>query len=70
MNDLGIDEDDKYAKLQTESIELFKQALPFFEQGHGINATDRNTIIALKEIYAKMGDFDKSKAMKLLLGDE
>lgn len=70
MNELGLDEQTEYDKLQLESIELFKQALPFFEKGHGINATDRNTIIALKEIYAKMGDFDKSNEMKTLLNEE
>jgi len=70
MNELGLDEEAEYNKLQVESNDLFKEALPFFEQGHGINATDRNTIIALKEIYAKLGDFEKSKAMKALLEDE
>lgn len=70
MNELGLDEQTEYDKLQVESVELFKEALPFFEKGHGINATDRNTIIALKEIYAKIGDFEKSKAMKALLADD
>jgi len=70
MNDLGLDEQAEYDKFQMKSVELFKEALPFFETGHSINTNDRNTIIALKEIYAKTGDFDKSKAMKALLADE
>jgi len=70
MNELGLDEQTEYDKFQVQSVDLFKQALPFFEKGHGINATDRNTIIALKEIYAKIGDFDKSNAMKELLADD
>jgi len=70
MNELGLDEQTEYDKYQVQSVDLFKQALPFFEKGHGINATDRNTIIALKEIYAKIGDFDKSNAMKELLADD
>jgi len=70
MNELGLDEQDAYDKYQVESVELFKTALPFFEKGHNINKTDRNTLIALKEIYAKTGDFENSNAMKALLETE
>jgi len=51
----------------TMNMDLFKQSLPFLEKAHSINKTDINTLNALKEIYAKTGDFEKSNAMKELL---
>jgi len=69
MADLSLDEEAKYSQLQNDSKALFAQALPYFEKAHSTNATDRNTLIALKEIYAKTGNFDKSNEMKKLLGN-
>lgn len=47
------------------SYELqFKAALPYLEQALVIDPKDRNTMISLKEIYAKVGDFQKSNEMK------
>jgi len=47
--------------------ELFGKAMPFFEKSYSQNPTDRNTIIALKEIYARTGNLDKSQEMKKAL---
>jgi tetratricopeptide (TPR) repeat protein len=54
----------KYEAAKEEMVELFKQAQPFFEKSHMLNGSNRNAIIALKEIYARLGDFDKSTEMK------
>lgn len=67
MQELSIDANDEYDRLNKQSGDLFKQSLPFLEKAHSINKTDINTLNALKEIYAKTGDFDKSNAMKELL---
>ena len=39
---------------------LFSQALPYFLKADSIDGTDRNTIIALKEIFARQDNFEKS----------
>lgn len=70
MQDLSLDANDEYDRLNKESGDLFKKSLPFLEKAHSINKTDINTLNALKEIYAKTGDFDKSNAMKELLNKE
>lgn len=67
MQELSIDANDEYDRLNKQSGDLFKQSLPFLEKAHSINKTDINTLNALKEIYAKTGDFEKSNAMKELL---
>jgi len=70
MQELSLDANDVYDRLNKESGDLFKQSLPFLEKAHSINKTDINTLNALKEIYAKTGDFDKSNAMKELLNQK
>ncbi len=39
----------------------FDKALPFFQRAESMNANDLNTLNALKEIYARNEDFEKSK---------
>lgn len=68
MADLGLDEQAEYDRMDAESKNLFKEALPFFEKALESSPKDQNTMIALKEIYAKTGDFENSKKMKELLG--
>jgi len=43
---------------------LFNSALPFFLKAEGLNGSDGNTIIALKEIYARLNDLTKSAEYK------
>jgi tetratricopeptide (TPR) repeat protein len=54
----------KYKELQAEINEVFKQALPYFLKADTINNKDMNTLIALKEIYARLNDLDKSNTYK------
>ena len=54
----------KYDSTKLEMDELFEKALPFFKQAEGINDKDPNTIIALKEIYARLNDLEMSEAYK------
>jgi tetratricopeptide (TPR) repeat protein len=54
----------KYEAAKEEMNKLFEQALPFFEKAEKIEPNDKNTLIALKEIYARQNDFEKSNAYK------
>jgi len=54
----------KYDATKIEMDELFGKALPFFTKAEGMNAKDGNTLIALKEIYARLNDIEKSNEYK------
>ncbi len=54
----------KYETKKAEVFELFDKALPHFLKADGLNPKDRNTLIALKEIYAKKDDLPKSTEYK------
>lgn len=58
-NDFSAAGTKKYDALKGEMDGLFGQALPFFEKAEGINSKDLNTLIALKEIYARQNKMDK-----------
>lgn len=66
MNELGNSKEDqvKYDEMNAELTQLFDDALPYFERAEKIDPDDRNTIIALKEIYARKGDYEKSGEYK------
>ncbi|MFK8055548.1 MAG: tetratricopeptide repeat protein [Saprospiraceae bacterium] len=63
MNGLGTSkaEQSQYDALNAEIKVLFDKALPYFEQAIALDGSDRNTLIALKEIYARKNDYAKSK---------
>ena len=64
MGDLPIGEAKKYDMLKAESEELFNVALPYFKKAENLNANDVNTLIALKEIFARTNDFETSGEFK------
>ena len=57
----------KYNEKKAEMELYFDKALPFFERAEKVDPKDKNTLIALKEIYAKKSQFDKSNAYKTKL---
>jgi tetratricopeptide (TPR) repeat protein len=63
-DDLSKEAMKKYAALKAESFELFNQALPSFKKAESLNPDDINTLIALKEIYARIDDLEKSNEFK------
>ncbi len=63
-NDYSKEGTAKYEKLKVEVEELFDTALPYFKQVEKIDPSDRNTLIALKEIFARKNDFETSSAFK------
>lgn len=54
----------KYNDLKKEMDDLFNVAKPYFLSAEGINPADGNTLIALKEIYARNNELEKSKEYK------
>ncbi len=64
MGDLPISEAKKYDMLKAESEGLFNTALPYFKKAENLNANDINTLIALKEIFARTNDFETSGEFK------
>jgi len=61
---LSYSQQSKYNKLKNQQDELFTKALPYLEKAYNLNDKDLGTLIALKEIYAKTGNYTKSKEMK------
>jgi Flp pilus assembly protein TadD len=58
---LSIKQQKEYDAAVASATSLMEQALPFFQKAESMNANDMNTLIALKEIYARMNEFEKSK---------
>jgi tetratricopeptide (TPR) repeat protein len=54
----------KYQEKQKEMTAQFDKALPHFEKAEQLNPNDTNTLLALREIYARKGDFDRSNSYK------
>jgi tetratricopeptide (TPR) repeat protein len=63
---LGTSKEDlkKFDVLKKEVFEEFEKALPYFKRCEQLNPADVNTLIALKEIFAKKDDFETSKVFK------
>jgi tetratricopeptide (TPR) repeat protein len=63
-NDYTKEGSKKYEAKKAEMIAYFDKALPYFEKSEKLDPNDVNTLVALKEIYAKKGDFEKSNKYK------
>lgn len=66
-NDFSADGMKKYDAKKVEMDKIFEQALPFFKEAEALKPNDVNTIIALKEIYARMNKLDKADEYKAKL---
>ena len=54
----------KFEEKQKEVNEVFRESLPYFLKADQLNNEDRNTLIALKEIYARLNELEKSNQYK------
>lgn len=63
-NDLSKEGQRKYDVLKKEVDAEFDHALPYFQKAEAINPNDQNTLIALKEIFARKEDFATSNEFK------
>lgn len=50
-----------YEKEKTKADDLFKSALPWLEKAKELNPNDRNNLIMLRTIYARLSMNDKWK---------
>ena len=57
----------KYDAAEKLMVAEFDKALPYFKKAESINPNDQNTLIALKEIYAKKNDMKMSGEFKARL---
>ncbi len=55
---------EKYNQKKEQIEELFATALPYFKKVERLDPSDRNTLIALKEIFARKNDFEVSNEFK------
>lgn len=53
-----------YQNIKEKSDKLFQKALPYFQNAESTNPNDPNTLIALSEIYARLGDYEKVIELK------
>lgn len=54
----------KYDAMREQVMEEFDNALPYFKKAEMLDPNDLNTLIALKEIYAKKDDLEMSNIFK------
>lgn len=63
-NDYSAAGNKKYEAKQIQMNETFSKALPLFLQAEALNPVDYNTLIALKEIYARQDKLDLATEYK------
>lgn len=64
MNKLDLNAQKQYDALKIERDILFKKSLPYLEKAHNLDPKDMDTMIALKELYARLNYTDKLDAIK------
>lgn len=64
MNDLPLNAVKEMKEKEKLFNQYFDDALPYFQKAEQLQPNDRNTLIALKEIYARKSNFDMSKIFK------
>ncbi|HZI52660.1 MAG TPA: tetratricopeptide repeat protein [Chitinophagaceae bacterium] len=55
---------DEYNKAKKQFDAKFKEAQPYLEKAHELNPKDTNTMISLKQLYARTGENEKYDKMK------
>ena len=63
-NDFSKEGNKKYDALKLKMDNLFEKAFPFFQKAESHNPNDMNTLLAIKEIYARKGELEKSTEYK------
>lgn len=54
----------QYEQITAERNAIYAKALPHLEKALALKSTDKQILRVLKEVYAKLGQYDKSKQMK------
>lgn len=64
-NDLSKDGQKKYEAMEAKINGEFDLAFPYFQKAEMTDPSNLNTLIALKEIFARRDDYDASNEMKM-----
>ncbi|MCS6991520.1 MAG: tetratricopeptide repeat protein [Chitinophagales bacterium] len=67
MNKLDLDQQKLYDALKKQRDGYFHTSRPYLEKAFELNPKDPDAVLALKELYARLGMMDKSNQMKALL---
>jgi len=57
----------EYGKAKEKFDTKFKEAQPYLEKAHELNAADTNTMVSLKQLYARLNETTKYDAIKVKL---
>lgn len=63
MNDLPLDEEEKYEKLKSRQKSIFEEALPYLERAYKANPEDPQVVKALRQVYRALGMYEKAKGL-------
>ncbi|HOW31553.1 MAG TPA: tetratricopeptide repeat protein, partial [Bacteroidales bacterium] len=61
--------DKKYDGMIADGNNMLNKALPYLEKAEQIKVGDRDTLISLKEIYTRLGQYEKLKEVNEKLGN-
>jgi tetratricopeptide (TPR) repeat protein len=66
-NDFSAAGNKKYEALKAEMDGIFEKAFPYFKKAEEVRPNDANTLLAIREIYARKGDMEKTNEYKAKL---
>ncbi len=64
VKDLPISKEKEYNAGKAKYVASFNKSLPYLEKALDLQPNDVNTLLSLKEVYAKLDNFTKSAEMK------
>jgi len=56
-------------KLKKQSENLYKNALPYMQKAAKIDPTHKENLKSLKELYYRIGDYERLEEMKKLIAE-
>jgi tetratricopeptide (TPR) repeat protein len=66
-NSIAPEKVKEFNEAKAKADAKFKEAQPYLEKAHELNATDMSTLVSLKQLYARTGDTAKAGEMKKLI---
>jgi tetratricopeptide (TPR) repeat protein len=69
INDLTTEQEELRDRLISERDDMLQKAIPFFDKALTLRPNDLNSLIALKEIYSRLGDDRKAQDISRKISD-
>lgn len=66
-NAIPANKQKEYDAAKVKADDKFKEAQPYLEKAYELSPTDRNTLLSLKQLYARLGDTVKYEKVKASL---